>query len=68
MTAMTGSERSQKLRDEEKAKGIQRLLMKLTATEREWIQQGQDLGKYDDHTEFLLAATKAYIENSNNKK
>jgi hypothetical protein len=60
--AMTGGERSQKLRDEEKAKGIQRLVMKLTATEREWIQTGQELGGFDDATEFLLAATKAYIE------
>jgi hypothetical protein len=62
MTAKTGAERSQKLRDEEKAKGIQRLVMKLTDTERGWIQKGQDIGKFDDHTEFLLAATKAYVE------
>lgn len=60
--AMTGAERSQKLRDEEKTKGIQRLVMKLTTTERGWIQQGQDIGQFEDHTEFLLAATKAYIE------
>jgi hypothetical protein len=60
--AMTGGERSQRLRDEEKANGVQRLLMKLTPTERGWIKTGQDLGQFEDATEFLLAATKAYIE------
>jgi hypothetical protein len=62
MTAMTGAERSKKLREKEKADGIQRLVMKLTATERGWIQQGQDAGGYECHTEFLLAATKFYSE------
>jgi hypothetical protein len=65
--AMTGGERSQKLRDEEKAKGIQRLVMKLTDTERGWIHQGQEIGRFEDHTEFLLAATKAYIDQNTNK-
>jgi hypothetical protein len=60
--AMTGSERAQRLRDKEKAGGIQKLALKLTATERSWIQDGQDLGSFVDHTEFLLAATKEYIE------
>jgi hypothetical protein len=65
MTAMTGAERSKKLRDEEKAKGIQKLVLKLTATERGWIQDGQDIGGFEDPTEFLLEATKLYIrENS----
>jgi hypothetical protein len=63
MTAMNGAERSRKLRDKEKADGIVKLVMKLTATEREWIYQGQDAGGFDDHTEFLLAATKFYNEN-----
>lgn len=63
MAAMTGAERSKKLRDKEKSKGIDKLVMKLTATERGWIQEGQDIGDYDDHTEFLLAATKFYNEN-----
>jgi hypothetical protein len=62
--AMTGGEHSKKLRDEEKAKGIQRLLMKLTPTERGWIQRGQEIGQFEDPTEFLLAATKAYVEQS----
>ena len=60
--AKTGKERSQKLRDEEKASGIVKLTHKLTATERQGIQTGQDLGKFEDVTEFVLAATKAYIE------
>jgi hypothetical protein len=67
MTAKTGAERSQKLRDKEAADGIVKLTHKLTATERQWIQTGQDLGGYDDVTEFLLAATKAYIEKNTNK-
>jgi hypothetical protein len=61
--AMNGAERAQRLRDKEKAGGIEKLVMKLTATERSWIQDGQSLGGYDDATEFLLAATKEYIEN-----
>jgi hypothetical protein len=60
--AMTGADRAKKLRDKEKAGGIEKLLLKLTATERSWIQDGQSLGGYDDATEFLLAATKEYIE------
>lgn len=67
MTAKTGAERSQKLRDKEAADGIVKLVMKLTATEREWIQTGQDLGEFHDATEFLLAATRAYIEQNTNK-
>jgi hypothetical protein len=63
MTAMTGAERSRKLRDKEKADGTQRLVMKLTATERGWIQQGMDIGGFECHTEFLLAAAKFYNEN-----
>ena len=62
MTAKTGAVRSQELRDKEKAKGIEKLVMKLTKTEREWIQKGQDLGGFEDHTEFLLEATRAWIE------
>jgi hypothetical protein len=58
--AMTGGERAQRLRDKEKAEGIEKLLLKLTATERSWIQTGQDLGGYDDATEFLLEATRLY--------
>jgi hypothetical protein len=61
--AMDGKERAQRLRDKEKARGIEKLLLKLTATERGWIQTGQDLGGYADHTELILAATKEYIEN-----
>lgn len=64
MTAMTGAERSRKLRDEEKAKGIQKLVMKLTEAEREWIQQAQDIGGYEDHTELLLQLTRDYIKNN----
>jgi hypothetical protein len=60
--AMDGKERAKKLRDKEKAGGIEKLLLKLTATERSWIQTGQSLGGYDDATEFLLAATKEYNE------
>jgi hypothetical protein len=60
--AMTGAERAKKLRDKEKAGGIEKLLLKLTATERGWIQTGQGLGGYDDATEFLLAATNEYIK------
>jgi hypothetical protein len=60
--AKTGVERSQKLRDKEAADGIVKLVMKLTATERGWIRHGQNIGGYSCHTEFLLAATKAYIE------
>lgn len=63
MAAMTGAERSQKLRDKETAKGIGKLILKLTETERGWIQEGQDIGEYEDATEFLLAATKFYNEN-----
>ncbi len=63
MTAMTGAERSKKLRDKERTKGILKLVMKLTVTEREWIQQGQDIGEFEDATEFLLEATKFYNEN-----
>jgi hypothetical protein len=60
--AMDGKERAQRLRDKEKAGGIEKLLLKLTATERSWIQTGQDIGGFSDHAEFLLAATKEYIE------
>jgi hypothetical protein len=60
--AMDGKERAQRLRDKETADGIQKLLLKITATERGWIQAGQSLGGFVDHTEFLLAATKEYIE------
>ncbi len=63
MAAMTGAERSQKLRDKEIAKGIGKLVLKLTDTERGWIQDGQDIGDFEDATEFLLAATKFYNEN-----
>jgi hypothetical protein len=62
MAAKTGKERAQTLRDKEKAGGIQKLVMKLTETERAWISEAQDLGGYTDHTELLLAATKSYIE------
>lgn len=61
--AKSGKERSQELRDREKAKGIDKLVLKLTETERDWIQCGQDIGGYEDHTEFLLAATKFYNDN-----
>ena len=67
MTAMTGAERSRKLRDEERAKGIQRLVMKLTATERGWIQQGQDIEGYSDHTEYLLGLVQADIDKNAKK-
>lgn len=67
MTSMTGAQRSKKLRDEESAAGIKKLLLKLTGTERGWIAEGQKLGGYDDATEFLLAATRAYIEKNTNK-
>lgn len=60
--AMDGKERAQRLRDKEKAGGIEKLLLKITATERGWIQDGQSLGGYEDATEFLLAATKEYTK------
>jgi hypothetical protein len=60
--AMDGKERAQRLRDKEKAGGIEKLLMKLTATERSWISEAQKLGKYEDHTELILFLIRGYIE------
>ena len=60
--AMSGKERSKKLADKEKAAGTVRLLLKLTPTERQWIQDGQAIGLFDDPTEFLLHATRFYIK------
>ena len=61
MPAKTGKERSQALRDREREQGIEKLVLKLTAKEREWIQQGQDICGFVDHTELILEAVKEYI-------
>lgn len=59
--AMTGAERAEKCRKKKEDSGIKALALQLTETERRWIQDGQDLGEYEDATEFLLEATKEYI-------
>jgi hypothetical protein len=65
--AMTGAERSQKLRDKNGAAGIKSLSLPVTATERQLIQQGQDAGGYTNPTEFVLDATRLYIEQNAKK-
>ncbi len=65
--AKTGAERSQALRDRNEAAGIKTLPLPVTVTERRLIQQGQNIGGYSNPTEFVLAATKAYIEKNTKK-
>ena len=61
--AMTGAERAKRLADKEKAAGVVKVLLKITPTERAWIQQGQNAGGFEDPAEFLLAATNFYLDN-----
>ncbi len=60
---MTGAERSQALRDRNEAAGIKTLPLPVTVTERQLIQQAQDLGGFTNPTEFVLAATAEFIKN-----
>ena len=62
--AASGAVRAKKLRDKERDQGIEKVISKMTATERAWIQQGQDKHGYEDATEYWLALVRADLDNT----